>query len=600
MLNAFKSSLNFMTKSERASWLFLSGVRSALALLDLAALLALGFVVSSSAAFVTGGSDPDRVLTFGSISLPAANAQSLPWFALGILTLFLMKAGFSLVLIRQLAHLSARIEARAAYEIADRIFGSDLSRARSVRSEDFIFAIQVGSPSAFNSIPNAMGTLISETTLFMVIGLGFLIVDPIATVFAFAYFGVMALLIHAALGGLMEKSAQRVGLSTVESNVAIGDLTRVFRELYVSGLRREYINRVYSGRLGAAQGQATQTFLSGMPRYIVEAALIVGVAAFVGVQLAISDFVAAITTIGIFLAGGFRLTAALLPLQSALLSIKTVIPNADRAFSILSLPSSGSRPIAGSLTVRKTRGPYGVRVRNLSFTHQDSSNPVLEKVDFEIKPGQLVAVIGPSGAGKSTLADLICLLNSPSQGSIDFVSSSGTPITEHEAVSIGYVPQSPEMVNGSIAENVALGLSVDQIEESKVLRALEIANLTDVVDSLPLGIHTDLGTQRDTLSGGQLQRIGLARAIYSNPGLLVLDEATSALDANSEQAIVQALERVREETTVLIVAHRLNTIQHCDKVFLLESGRLTDSGTFPDLVSRNARVKALVEIMRIK
>jgi ATP-binding cassette, subfamily B, bacterial PglK len=600
MLNAFKSTLRFMTKSERASWFFLSSVRSALALLDLAALLALGFVVSSSAAFVTGGSDPDRVLTFGPISLPAANAQSLPWFALGILALFLLKAAFSLALTRQLAYLSARIEARAAYEIADRIFGWDLNRARSVRSEDFIFAIQAGSPSAFNSIPNAMGTLISEITLFVIIGIGFLVIDPIATVFAFAYFGVMAFLIHAALGGLMEKYAKMVGSSTVESNMAIGDLTRVFRELYVSGFRREYINRIYFGRLAAAQGQATQTFLSGMPRYIVEAALIVGVAAFVGVQLAISDFVSAITTIGIFLAGGFRLTAALLPLQSALLSIKTMLPNAERAFSILSLPSSGSRPLEESLLVSKTKGPYGVKVRNLSFTHQDSLTPVLENIDFEIKPGQLVAVMGPSGAGKSTLADLLCLLNSPSQGSIDFVSSSGISITEHQAVSIGYVPQSPEMVNGSIAQNVALGLSVDQIEESEVLRALDIANLSDLIGSLPAGIHTDLGTQRDTLSGGQLQRIGLARALYFNPGLLVLDEATSALDANSEHAIVQALERIRDETTVLIVAHRLNTIQHCDNVFLLESGRLTDSGIFPDLVSRNSRVQALVEIMRIK
>jgi ATP-binding cassette subfamily C protein len=600
MLTALKSSLNFMKKPERTHWLFLSSLRATLALLDLAALLALGFVVSSSAAFVAGGSDPDRVLTFGSISLPAANAQSLPWFALGILALFLLKAGFSLLLTRQLAYLAARIEARAAYEIADRIFGRDLTRARSVRSEDFTFAIQVGSPSAFNGIPNAISTLIAETTLFVVIGFGFLVVDPIATGFAFAYFGLMAFLIHAALGGLMEKSAQRVGSSTIESNVAIGDLTRVFRELYVSGFRREFINRIYFGRLGAAEGQATQTFLSGMPRYIVEAALIVGVAAFVGVQLAISDFVSAITTIGIFLAGGFRLTAALLPLQSAMLSLKTMIPHAEKAFSILSLPSSGLEPVVGPPRVSKAKGPYGVQVRSLSFTFPDSTNPILKGVDFGIKPGQQVAVIGPSGAGKSTLADILCLLNQPSEGSVDFVSPSGDRIEEYDELSIGYVPQSPEMVNGSIAENVALGLPVDQIEEAKVLRALEIANLSDLIVSLPAGIYTDLGTQRDTLSGGQLQRIGLARAIYSNPGFLVLDEATSALDASSEQAIVQALDKIKEETTVLIIAHRLNTIQHCDNVVLLESGRLTDSGTFPELVSSNPRVQALVEIMRIK
>jgi ABC-type multidrug transport system fused ATPase/permease subunit len=156
------------------------------------------------------------------------------------------------------------------------------------------------------------------------------------------------------------------------------------------------------------------------------------------------------------------------------------------------------------------------------------------------------------------------------------------------------------MVNGSIAQNVALGLSSQEIDQNEVLRALELANLAEIVQELPEGIHTDLGTQRDSLSGGQLQRIGLARALYFKPGLLILDEATSALDANSEQSIVESLAEIRKETTVLIVAHRLNTIQHCDNVFVLESGRLTDSGTFPDLVARNPRVRALVEIMRIR
>ena len=589
-----------MTTIERISWFSLSGVRSMLSLLDLAALLVVGFVVSSSAAFISGGSDPNRVISLGNINLPAANTQSLPWFALGILALFLLKAALSLLLTRQLAYLSARIEARAAFEIADRVYGLDLNRARSLRSEEFIYAIQVGSPSAFNSIPNAMSTLISESTLFVVIGIGFLIVDPIATVFAFSYFGVMALIIHSALGSVMEKYANRVRSSTIQANMAIGDLTRVFRELSVSRQKENYIDRIYSGRSQAAKSLATQTFLSGMPRYIVEAALVIGVAAFVAVQLAVSDFNSALTTIGIFLAGGFRLTAALLPLQAALLNIKTMIPNATSAFSVLALPPSGAKPADRKVGVNPLMGPYGVHVRDLYFQYPDASDPVLCGIDLEIKPGQQVAIMGPSGSGKSTLADLICLLNSPTQGSIEFFSNSGTATADLNELSIGYVPQSPDMVNGSIAQNVALGLSGDEIDQGEVMRALELANLLELVQGLPQGIHTDLGTQRDSLSGGQLQRIGLARALYFRPGLLILDEATSALDANSEQSIVESLVEIKKDTTVLIVAHRLNTIQYCDNVFVLESGRLTDSGAFPDLVARNPKVRALVEIMRIK
>jgi ATP-binding cassette subfamily C protein len=487
-----------------------------------------------------------------------------------------------------------------AFEIADRVFGSDLSRARSLRSEDFIFAIQVGSPAAFNGIPNAVSTMFSETTLFLIIGIGFLIVDPVATVFAIGYFGVMAFLIHAALGGLMEKYAIEVGSRTLESNLAIGDLTRVFRELHVSGLRYEYMNKIYLGRSGAAKAFAGQTFLGSMPRYIVEAALLIGVAGFVGVQLAISDFVSAITTIGIFLAGGFRLTAAMLPLQSALLSFKSLIPIASRAISVLSLPKEKERTKQWSRGTIKTQGPYGVRIRNATFTHSDSSDPVLRDVNIEINAGQQVALMGPSGAGKSTLADLICNLNAPTSGLIEFLNSSGLIIETNEQLSIGYVPQNPEMVNGSIAQNIALGRSSNQIDMEEVQRVLNLANLSDVVAALPEGVNTDLGAHRDSLSGGQLQRIGLARAMYGQPGLLVLDEATSALDIQSEYAIVETLRRIRKRTTVIIISHRLNTIQHCDNVFLIESGAVTDSGTFPELLNRNHRVQALVEIMRIK
>jgi ATP-binding cassette subfamily C protein len=219
---------------------------------------------------------------------------------------------------------------------------------------------------------------------------------------------------------------------------------------------------------------------------------------------------------------------------------------------------------------------------------------------MEIHAGQQVALIGPSGAGKSTLADLICNLNTPTSGLIEFVSSSGLTIANHDELSIGYVPQNPEMVNGSIAQNIALGRSFNEIDKDEVRRVLKLANLSDVVAALPDGIDTDLGAHRDSLSGGQLQRIGLARAMYGQPGLLVLDEATSALDVQSEHAIVETLNRIRKQTTVLIIAHRLNTIQHCDNVFLVESGAVTDSGTFPELLERNLRVQALVEIMRIK
>jgi ATP-binding cassette subfamily C protein len=149
-------------------------------------------------------------------------------------------------------------------------------------------------------------------------------------------------------------------------------------------------------------------------------------------------------------------------------------------------------------------------------------------------------------------------------------------------------------------ENVALGLVRDLVDEGHVLDCLARAHLSDVVEALPEGIHTDLGKMQDSLSGGQAQRLGLARALYSRPGLLIMDEATSALDAESEAEIAKALDELRGSVTVVLIAHRLNTIQHADEVFLIDDGRVLDRGVFKDLVQRNRSVERLVELMEIK
>jgi ATP-binding cassette subfamily C protein len=156
------------------------------------------------------------------------------------------------------------------------------------------------------------------------------------------------------------------------------------------------------------------------------------------------------------------------------------------------------------------------------------------------------------------------------------------------------------MVSGTILENVALGEEIKAVDRAEVVSALEAAHLGNLILDLPQGIDTPLGKLKDSLSGGQMQRLGLARAIYSKPSLLVMDEATSALDAESEAEIQKTLEDMRGKVTVVVIAHRLNTIQHADKVVLLHDGKVQDSGTFKELIARNPSVEKGVELMKIE
>lgn len=597
MLKAVKASLAFMTPQERSKWYLLAGARAALSILDLAGILAIGFAVTSTAIFLTEGSRPDRLLEFAGVSIPAVTAQTLPIVAAAILVTFLLKAFLSILITKKAAYHVATIEARAAWVISETVFGADLTNLRMKSREEMAFAIQFGSPAAFNSLLNYSSTVFTEGSLFILICLGFLLVDPMATVAAISYFALIAFVIQYFVGTLMARAGEQATRSTIEANSAVGDLLAVFRELSVLGLRHKYIKRIYQSRVSAADSAATQTYLSGMPRYIVEAALLVGVAAFILVQALSGDIVSSAATVGVFLSGGFRLTAAMLPLQSALLNIKGSLPLARKAHEILSeVDGDAAAPnLASDKPSRHlVSEPLGVQLTDVSFAYPNSSQAAIQSVSLEIDAGDQVAFIGPSGAGKSTLADLMCGVLAPSSGTILVVPA------DRPSLSISYVPQRPGLVSGTLAQNVALGLVGEEMDEARVWEALEKAHLREVVLALPQGIHTDLGNYHDGLSGGQIQRLGLARALYTSPGLLVMDEATSALDAESEAEIAKALDQIRGKVTVVLIAHRLNTVQHADKVFLINKGKLTDQGTFLELVKRNPTIDRLVQLMKVE
>ena len=599
-----------MTPKERSKWYFLTGLRALLSILDLVGILAIGFVVTSTAIFLTSGSDPNRVVEFAGLQIPAVNAQTLPWVSAAVLLLFLAKALFSVILTKRAAFFVATVEARSARTIAEIAFGGDLGAARKRSREEVMFSIQTGSPLAFNVLLNSVNSFISEAVLFVIICLGFLFIDAWATLAAVIYFGLVALVMQVFVGSLMTRAGQVMADGTLRANVAISDLLAVFRELSVLGKRERYVHEIYKARVSAADSAATQYYLGGMPRYIIEAALLVGVALFVLSQAIAGDIVKSAATVGVFLSGGFRLTAALLPLQNALLTINSVIPSARTALEILErsqiheVASREVGPTKGS-SVRSPQTtsndlPVGIELKDVSFSYPDAKHPAIRNASFEIQAGTQVALMGPSGAGKSTIADLLCAVLNPTSGTIV---RTGSAVGSNGPSGIGgvsYVPQRPGLVSGTIVDNVALGENKDEVNREQVLEALELAHLGDLISKLPEGLDTPLGKLQDGLSGGQMQRLGLARALYTKPGLLVMDEATSALDAESEAEIQNALDSMRGKVTVVLIAHRLNTIQHADKVILVEEGHVKDSGTFKELIARNPSVERVVDLMRVE
>jgi len=232
-------------------------------------------------------------------------------------------------------------------------------------------------------------------------------------------------------------------------------------------------------------------------------------------------------------------------------------------------------------------------LEDVSFTYHGGAEAVLADVNLTIRRGESIGVVGASGAGKSTLVDLMLGLLEPTKGRItaDGVDIASAPRRWRRR--IGYVPQAAFLFDDTIARNIALGVPEHEIDPQRLDNALRLAQLGELIASLPLGTATVIGDRGVRLSGGQRQRVAIARALYHEPELLIFDEATAALDNRTERELTQAIEGLRGERTLIVIAHRLSTVQRCDALVFLRNGRVEAMGPFDRLLEENAEFRAM-------
>jgi len=235
-----------------------------------------------------------------------------------------------------------------------------------------------------------------------------------------------------------------------------------------------------------------------------------------------------------------------------------------------------------------------IELKNITFSYPGKNQLALNNLSLSIQAKSVIGLVGTSGSGKSTLIDVLLGLITPQQGEMKI---DGVLIDKKNLRSwqntIGFVPQSIFLSEGTIAENVAFGIPKNQIDEQLVKKALKLAHLDQLVQSLEKGIHTKVGERGVKLSGGQRQRIGIARALYDEPQVLVFDEATSALDGITEKLIMEAIHDFAGKKTIIMIAHRLKTIEQCDQIFIIEDGSVVDKGNYPSLIKSNEKFKRM-------
>jgi ABC-type multidrug transport system fused ATPase/permease subunit len=330
---------------------------------------------------------------------------------------------------------------------------------------------------------------------------------------------------------------------------------------------------------------AELNFIPYVNKYIIEASVIVTAVMIGGIQYYLDGTESAISTLTVFLAAGSRIAPALLRIQQGTISIKNGLGVADPFFQLLDILETKKEDSLQKAKPSDSQAAFvpSVKLFGVSFIYPGAKNRALSDIHLTIKPGESCAIAGPSGAGKSTLADVILGIIEPAEGIIEISESEPLNVFSKWAGQVSYVPQDITLIKGTIRENVSLGYPEDSDTVNKVLSALDTAQLLGFISTLPDGIDTQIGEKGAKLSGGQRQRIGLARALFTKPKLLVLDEATSALDFETEAAITQAIGELKGQTTIVVIAHRLDTIRKLDQVVYLRDGKIFCKGTYEEV-----------------
>ncbi len=442
-----------------------------------------------------------------------------------------------------------------------------------------------------SDIPNAfqlilvMIQMVTEIVVAVSICVVLVVESPSMTIFCGATFLGMTLIITKVLKPRLNEIGRRN--QTIQSRIAKWRIQSIYGLKDVKVLHREefFVRNYYeSGAIGANVAR-NYAVMNNTPRLLIETVFIVAVLSFIMIYMTRGgDISALFQQLTTFAVAAVRVMPATNRINTYLSEIAYTQPCLDYLYE--NLTESMKLDVNGSVTGldgAETEDKPSLELTDkivldhISFTYPNTDKPIFTDAHMEVKKGQSVGIMGPSGAGKSTIVDILLGLLHVQAGTI---TCDGKNIFDNYASwlgHIGYIPQSIYLIDESIRDNIAFGIDADKIDDRRIWEVLEEAQLKEFVEELPEGLETTIGDRGVRISGGQRQRLGIARALYHDPEILVFDEATSALDGDTEQAVMEAVNSFHGRKTMVIIAHRLNTIAKCDVIYKVENGKITET-----------------------
>lgn len=573
-----KQSLSYLDRRDKSRLLIAVFGQIVLALLDMAGAAGLGLIGAIAAVSITNSAPPISILKIEDF-LQITNfpvTEQIALIGLGVMGLFIGKTLGSLYLNRRVLHFLAAKQVVIASDIWRNILRREYLSTASYSRQELVQAV---TDSLNVSIIGVLGNFllaISELILLALLLVLLGVVYPSMAILTLLAFGSLAYITQSRIGKKTRERNSEYSKSAVASKTSLMDSLEVLSEIKVLGRSTFFVDKFGRDRALAANAYVESIWLGQVPKYVLEIGLVLsGILIFFFTQ-ATSTAVEAISQIVVFLAVSGRLVPSILRLQSVAIGMHANVGIADSINTLyekLSLTKTQfSKTVSLDLedfSKKESDTPAEVHLKNVIFRYEEGAQQFYFD-DLCIQPGRSVAVIGKSGVGKTTLVQLILGLLEPDSGTVSINEKLPRDWIEANHGSVSYLPQSVAIISGNIEENIALGVPSELIDQGKLLLAVKVAALETWVQTLPLGLKTNVSENGLNFSGGQIQRIGIARAVYDRPGLIVLDEPTSSLDEDTEKVFFEMLELLHGQTTFVMITHKLAMLEHIDDVLLLE------------------------------
>lgn len=533
-----------------------------------------------------------KLIEFGA---PADSVGFVGMLSLVICVLFLFKAVFGILLNRMILKFCFYQGAELRGYLMQSYSNLPLLQYLQRNSSEYIYNMQHLVNQFSQTVLQSGMRIVSEGLVVLAI-VGFIAYQSLTTLFAIVALFVVAL-------GAYDKVFRRLNLKFGnESNNRSDEIIKLvqegiegIREIRVLGVSHFFQNSLKQSSVSYAEAMTNAQLISQMPKYILELLLILGVVAAVFLNIdEANSFADSLPMIAALAFAALRVLPSINQILSSSANLRFSSDAIDRLYSDISWLNQhaalDAKPIGASEVNagQDTAEPFEkLQLNNVSFSYPGTARATLKNLEFSLSAGETVGLVGPSGSGKSTLLNILIGLLDVSSGEIAINGRDLSITKDFWWSKIAYLPQQIFLIDGSLQDNIALGVKPEDVDETNLQRAIEQAKLKELVMSLPRGLHTHIGDRGSKLSGGQRQRVAIARAFYFKKEVIILDEATSSLDSQVESEIVDELLSLKGETTMLVVAHRISTLQGCDRILALESSRLKSDVSYDALMAES-------------